>query len=502
MPQSTTLSKLLKKGLAFSKSISAFIKKYDYAIFLALLVVYFLYSFTQHYNVDLRGDMAQIILPSPGYEKVMNNPFGLPALLKGEEYHATNRFFAHWTMANYFRTMPFFLQNFVSPVNSVYLASGIAKTIIQAFITFLLAFYITGTTRLFNKNNLLAALLVAPLFQTFGENNSIGIIDKSIAYTFFYAFSVGMVGLFFLPFSRGIPDKECKFSNIKTLFLLILAITLPLKGPLNPALFLLIVPGLLLYKCWRNFHPLNSRSLGERLLDTFFNINPKILLIFIVVMLVSLYSMWIGQYNTEHQWATIPLIERYIRMPNGLFYMFLNKLMPALWLIFILINTLIIYHKADSKTKFVYFSILSWIGIFVLLYTILLPFGGYRDYRPLIIRRETYLPVLLALMFLFGWSSYHLILNLKKYPNPLLIGLGITGFLVFCWVADEPNYDANDCEKRALKKIIQSEQKTIQLKHDCNVMAWQKFDSPVKSKINSQVLQMWNIIDKDKRYYH
>jgi hypothetical protein len=50
--------------------------------------------------------------------------------------------------------------------------------------------------------------------------------------------------------------------------------------------------------------------------------------------------------------------------------------------------------------------ILMWIGIFTFMYIMLLPFGGYRPYRPRIIRYDTFMPVTIALIYYFGASTY------------------------------------------------------------------------------------------------
>ena len=41
---------------------------------------------------------------------------------------------------------------------------------------------------------------------------------------------------------------------------------------------------------------------------------------------MCLYSLFIGLNNAENEWATLPLAERYGRLPLGVYYMLTSKL--------------------------------------------------------------------------------------------------------------------------------------------------------------------------------
>src|SRR5690606_10158483 len=97
-------------------------------IFFLLSVLFMLdiaYSFIQHYQMPLDGDLGPISLPSEAYKKVLSDPFGFQVLLKNEVYPAPNRYFAHQLVSGYFKTAPLLLQTFVSPVKSVYMSCAI-----------------------------------------------------------------------------------------------------------------------------------------------------------------------------------------------------------------------------------------------------------------------------------------------------------------------------------------------------------------------------------------
>ncbi|HWZ21684.1 MAG TPA: hypothetical protein VNW06_03470, partial [Cytophagaceae bacterium] len=101
-------------------------------------------SFFQHIHFSLDGDMASIIVFSGGYTKVLHDPFGLTVLTENSIHAAPNRFFAHWFMSVYFKTAPFFFQLFSDPLDSIYLACGFAKIVIQVGLILILAMYISG----------------------------------------------------------------------------------------------------------------------------------------------------------------------------------------------------------------------------------------------------------------------------------------------------------------------------------------------------------------------
>ena len=116
-------------------------KGYVRIILIVFLLLDTIFSFVQHYQKSLDGDIATIVL---GYPEVMHDPFGMKVLLHHEVYGGTNRFFAHWNMSIYFKNIPMIIQQFSNPIESIYLSCALAKTLIQLAIIFILAFLITG----------------------------------------------------------------------------------------------------------------------------------------------------------------------------------------------------------------------------------------------------------------------------------------------------------------------------------------------------------------------
>ncbi|MFZ2901061.1 MAG: hypothetical protein WA004_20690 [Saprospiraceae bacterium] len=432
------------------------------ALLLILLLADAGYSFFQHYHVALDGDLAPIAAPSEWYAKVLGDPLGLQALLEGERYAAPNRFFAHWTMAQYFRHVPLALQSFLNPIDSVYAAAALAKTAIQLLLVWLLASYASGRRRATAKEWLLAAVLITPLFQTFGYNGLMGIIDKSVTYTFFFALPMGLLLLFFLPFYKKMrmpPPMQAGWA--------FLALFLALSGPL--------VPGVVLVAC------LLTLAWQRRAKAP---ISRQQLFFFGLISLLSLYSLYIGTFNAEQAAQSIPLPERYLRLPGGLASLFTLKIGLPLLVFSISVNGILLRNRSQVFTQ-----ALCWVAIFSLLYLLLLPLGGYRDYRPDIVRRDTMMPVFLGLFFLFGLSSMAL-LQLKRW---YAAGLGLV--LLLFTLADEPGTGHNACEKSALQTLSRAQESPVRIPGSCTVMSWEKITAPSMSEWNARMLERWGITE-------
>ena len=127
------------------------LKRYLYLVLLLLLLLDISYSFIQHEHIPLEGDIAGGVVPASDVQKILNDPFGFNVIFKNQIYPNPNRFFAHWFMSAYFKTMPFVFQKFVSPVDSIYLSCALAKIIIQISIIFLIAICICGIRKILKK---------------------------------------------------------------------------------------------------------------------------------------------------------------------------------------------------------------------------------------------------------------------------------------------------------------------------------------------------------------
>lgn len=455
------------------------------------LIADFVFSFMQYYNTPLLGDLAGHVLPDELIEPVFNDPFGFEMLFTGETHSNPNRFFAHWAVAEYFQHIPLWLQNFTHPINSVYLASAIAKLAIQITFVYLMASFIGGRANPSKMNFLVAAIIIAPLFQAYGYWSRMGIVDKSILYTFFYALPLVFLMLFFLPvFKRLIYGKKIK--ALHYLYMIPLIVFLPLSGPLMPAVILIV--------SFLIFLHLFIQSDNRNLIVFLKSVPVLFYIVLIPISLCSLYSLFLGFYNSNYSGEMISLAERFSRLPEGLFSQLFHSFGFPLMLVFIGINTWFI-KRINSQEGKILIRILLWIGIFALIYIILLPFGGYRPYRPKIIRYDTFMPITVALIYFFGASTYFLIhkykgSNRQKYVAVLILCLSIYT------VADMKGIGRNRCERGALEKMANSNEKIVSIPNGCIVLDWsQEFDY-TKSVKKAELIHYWRITPEIKLFYN
>jgi hypothetical protein len=476
--------------------IKDFLKRFTHNRLLLILAGIFLisdftFSFIQYYNTPLFGDLAGHVIPDKLIQPVFDDPFGFRMLLNGETHSNPNRFFVHLAVADYFQYFPRWLQNFADPINSVYLSSAIAKLVIQLLFVYLLTFFIGQTANPAKKNFLIVAVIIAPLFQVYGYWSRMGIIDKSIVYTFFYALPLVVLMVFFLPFFNLLMYNK-KIKPVHYLYMIPLVVILPLSGPLIPAV-VLIVSFLIFLNLFIQSEKRNPVTFLKSVPNSFY-------ILLIPISLGSLYSLFLGFYNSNYSGEMISLAERFSRLPEGIFSQLFHSPGFPLLLLIIGVNVFLMKrnHIPDSENLI---RILKWIGIFALIYILLLPFGGYRPYRPRIIRYDTIMPVTIGLIYFFSASSYFLLNHLnKKVKKNYAAGL-IFVLLVFI-VADFEGFGENSCERMALKKMADSKEKIIELPKDCFVLGWEnKFDYAQTEK-EAELIYFWKITNEKKLYYN
>ena len=146
-------------------------------------------------------------------------------------------------------------------------------------------------------------------------------------------------------------------------------------------------------------------------------------------------------------------------------------------------------------------TLFKWIGIFAFLYILLLPLGGYRDYRPNILRYDTIMPITLSLFFIFGISTLYLFKQMTNKQKTWYIPIIFVMLLLFT-ISDTAEFDTNKCERSALKEISESKDKIVELKCDCNVLAWNKLIKPEDSELQAQLLTIWRITNDNKLYFN
>ncbi len=459
-------------------------------LIIIILTCDFTFSFLQYYNTPLYGDIVVSVWPDEHVRKIFNDPLGLQVLKNGENQFNPNRYFSHMFLYQYFRDIPLFLQKFVSPISSVYLASALMKIIIQLLFIFTLASYISGD-RLFSRKFLIAAIIVEPLFQVYGYWSRMGIVDQSIAYTFFYALPLVLLMLFFLPVFNLIRSKS-KIKVIHYILLSPLIIILPFTGPLTPPVIILISSFIFL-AYW-------LRAKNKNIKEIIRNIPAPVYILLIPISLLSLYSLLLGLFDSSFISETITLSERFKRLPQGLFSQLFHSPGFPLLILIIGINMHVIcrnkFHNREELKK-----TLIWIGIFAFVYIVLLPFGGYRPYRFWIIRYDTFIPVNIMLFYFFGVTTFQVIQQARGEKRKIYIS-GVVIYLLLLTVVDFEGFGENECERKAFEKMALSKENIVTIPKNCHVMDWHDVSDYNLTKDKAELIHYWRITDHTELFYN
>lgn len=475
------------------------IKKTLILLLITLLLADIGYSFLQHYHTPFDGDMAGGIVPAEDVKPILESPFGIKIFTEHTTYPNPNRFFCYWSFYKYFNNVPLFLQNFTSPINSAYLSCALAKTIIQVIIIFLLSLFISGG--IFKFDFLVAAIFITPLFQTNGYRSYMGIIDPSTTYTFFYALPTIFILIYFAPLFLkhfyGLELKRLKY--IKYLWIPIALIS-SLSGPLNPGISLVVSLLIFTHYFTQNLSNSDNKNVFSRLKYVIQNIPNDYYYYLIPISVFSLYSLFLGRFNSIDLSNKMPLSVLYSRLPQGIYYSFTQKLgFPILFLI-LTINTLIIHYKFRTKEGKKILNTFKWIGFFALIYILLLPLGGYREYRPYVLRYDTIIPITLSLMFIFAKTTMFILSKFSNRNKYWYIPLVVLVIFVFT-NSDEPKFDKNSCERNAILQIASSTEPIVKIDDNCTVLSWTIIENPQESELKTKLLKIWRIIDDDKLFY-
>ena len=434
-------------------------------------------------------------MPSNHVQEIFNDPTGIKAIITNTKHVNPNRFFSHFFFMEYFRNVPILLQNIFEPITSVYFSCALAKILVQVFLIYFLTTIITNEKNILNLKFLIVAALISPLFQTDGYWSRMGIIDVSTAYTFFYAVPLLFLVLFIKPFYNKLYNLDNKPFGKKLFYLIPLIFVLPLSGPLIPGV-ILIFSALLFFYYIIDFK--KHKNLRLNAISLFIKEIPKnVLFIILSISFLSLYSLFLGFYDSNYGTETIPLIERYLKLPVGIYSQITHSFGFPFMLSIIGINLFIIQKKYKTNEAEKIIRIIKWIGLFSAIYLLLLPLGGYRPYRSNIVRYDTFMPINICLFFILGATTYFLYgkMKSKKYWGFIILSM-----LVFTF-SDISKLDENKCEIQSLKEISNSSEKVVELSSDCNIMSWSRMTDYKDSELKSELLLIWNITNEKKLFY-
>lgn len=473
-------------------------------LLIVILVIFLLgdltYSFFEYYYIPIDGDLTAGIVPSVDVQQVLNDPFGFHLLISGEKHVNPNRFFTHFFFKEYMQKVPIWMQNMTDPITSVYLSCALIKIFIHVLFIFILSALISGTKNILDKKFLIVAALNVPFIQANGYWGHMGINDRATTYTFFYALPVVLLMLYLMPLYRIVFSQEVKNPKLfKSVLLFIPAIILPLSGPLIPGIAL-ILTGIISFHYLRNYGYPNKSLSVQSMISAFRKIPSQIFIILAPICLVSLYSLFLGRFDSNYTSETIPILDRYLKLPLGIYYQVSQSLGVPLLLIIIGVNVYLIKRYFSSPEGMKIVDSLRWIGIFAAVYLLLLPLGGYRPYRPNILRYDTFIPITIALLFFYGISTFFLLQHMtSRNLNVYLIGLFI--FFAIYMNSDRIETEEYHSERKCLEILANSPYEVTKLPATCNVMSWEPITDPKFSKNNTHMLKFWGITNEEKIYY-
>jgi hypothetical protein len=190
----------------------------------------------------------------------------------------------------------------------------------------------------------------------------------------------------------------------------------------------------------------------------------------------GILSYLVNLQNIEGQDSSVTIIMRYGLALKGLFILIFHHIGWAILLLF-LYYQFKIYSK-NNTLKIDKGIIRSVIG-FILLYLILIPMGGYRPYRPYIIRYDVIIPISLCV---FGMIIYlnQFLVSIKNYSKILLLFcLILFGFQFY-----KIDRNANQEEKKILAEIENSKNLKIKVSKGSKFLAWDKIEPWQKDDLN------------------
>ena len=478
-------------------------KRYWSALVIVLVVLDIALTFWQNYQLPLDGDLVPTVFPAPWYSQVLHDPFGWAVLTQNATYAGTNRFFAHAAISLYWKQVPHLLQYLLVPIDSLYAASALFATVVQAGVLLGLAAYVRlgAGGRRGSWPYWLAVLLLAPLFQTDGFYEQMGITNHAITYNFFYAFPVALLLLLLWPFYRAAhQQRPLQLPLWRAVALVLLMVVVAFNGPIATAAVAVLLVATAVYWAWQQWQA-RQRDAAPAPASW---LSAQAMLLLGIWSALSLYSLYIGRNNAENA-HTHTLWELYQLLPTGIYRELTMQRGLPLLIALIVINAQLIRHATPaSPERQRVLHKLRWVAFFTVVFLCLLPFGGYREYRPYLVRGDSVLPILVGLFYAYGVSTCFLLANTSLSHRvrlayvPLLVLFA--GTLIFADTTLKMSFN-NDCERWAFEQMAQSKEPIVRVAPDCNVLAWVTMGDYHQTELQAEMLYFWGVTNRKRTYY-
>ena len=175
-------------------------------------------------------------------------------------------------------------------------------------------------------------------------------------------------------------------------------------------------------------------------------IDKKLKIAFLFLTLFSFGSLHLGTYNSINNLNIKLIIQIYKSLPKGIYYQVFIKLGFTILFCAIAVNYFLLKNIADNNERIKILNLYKWIFTFSVVCILFLPFGGYRQYRPNVLKFNTILPITVAFIFLFAKSSLSIIPKIESQKLKIYLGFLLLTICIFT-LADKPEFNKNECEK-------------------------------------------------------
>jgi hypothetical protein len=463
-------------------------RRFLFGILVLFLCVDLLTSAYHYYHLSFDGDLTKIGTPIKWYEAIMQDPFGIHAVTTGEMYSGAGRYMCHWFTVFWCKYVFDLIHTFVAnPVVSIYIMTASIAMLVHVMFLWIVMLYVRVIKPL-DRFYTIFLWCFATIFIQYGDYyHSIGIIDRSPSYIFFYGLQLMFLAFYFYPFFKLFHQSENRFSILTHIFLIIASIYLAFSSVLvQPVFFVLLAVLFVAYLLFRKDTKWNH----------FFK-NKSVILHFSLFFLLCVYAFYVSKYNSERTSITT-VSERYYLLLKGIYYLLTYDLaLPFIGLL-LGFNYYLIRKNNQSEWLKHFNRNYILIGLFAFLYIGLLPLGGYRTYRPFIVRYDTFLPVTLALVYLCVSTTMYLLSSLQWTNQTKGYVVFIATFmLIFTYVDRNLEQNNNACQHEVLYYMHRNHDTIIPMPLHCNVGTWNTtdyHDQEVMITLN-KLYKQWDIIE-------
>jgi hypothetical protein len=170
-------------------------------------------------------------------------------------------------------------------------------------------------------------------------------------------------------------------------------------------------------------------------------------------------------------------------------------------LLLIAINFIFIIRYCNEVFKKNSFKYLLVFGAASAIFILLLPLGGYRAYRPSILRYDITIPLTVYLIVVIEAGIILLLLKLKSKSRNIFI-LIVAAILILFWSKNFPIQNSRKEQQEMLTILSMAKTDSVVcLPYSSYLFSWEKIDIPEKSYYVRQMLYDWGITSRQVVFY-